>query len=132
MTIPDYVLQALERMRREAKLREDAAYQRGWDSATAALVNAANTTRVAVPAEVGAAETQIAELAAANNNRERVTIALRARPGMKGMEVFGWLAQLGFDVKRQSILTVIKRMRKDGEIQSKGSKLYLRSTDRSG
>ena len=129
-TLPDYVTDALDRMQREAKEREQVAFQRGWDAATSALIQAATNAREsALPSKpVDPGEALVAELINAKSNRERVEITLKLRGGMRPIEVFNYMASIGLPVKRSGILTVIKRMRADGALYNRGTQVLLTPT----
>jgi hypothetical protein len=134
-TIPDHVIKALEQMQREAARREEAAFRRGWDAAQQAIAEAAAKTRNSFEATAiaiaGSREGTpagmelVSELVSAESNRERIKAALKIRPGMRPVEVYGYLAQMGLPVNRDSILTTIKRMRLDGEIRNSGVGIFL-------
>lgn len=129
--IPKHVEQWIEDLQRES-------YQKGWDDATEALLEAAAKKRpggakTAVPAatepsievpSVSSLDREIIEMLANASNRERVMFALQARPGMRPVEVVRFLESI-VAVKENSILTTIKRMRRDGEVQTRGNELYL-------
>ena len=120
--LPDYVAQALQKMLRDGKQREDIAYQKGWEAATAAMVAAAKGVAGAKPpvaANQPAARPKRVYILP-DGTRERVIYAFKMRPGSRPSEVARWLQEQGDETKKQTILTMIKRVRKDGYLVPNG------------
>lgn len=85
----------------------DEGYQQGWDAATKALIEAAKGHKNAP-----APEAEI-DLKGATTNAHRIFRVVEARPGLKPSEVVKWFETHTDDANADSILTTIKRMRKN-------------------
>jgi hypothetical protein len=130
--IPEHVTSWLEEL-------QLAAYQRGWDEATAAFQRAAASMRPTGPAtsnEVkGSAEqtaivrrrraTVPSEVSSGSTARERILAALLERPGMRPVEVVAFLKQFDPSLKDQTVLTAIKRLRHSHGLEYRGGGLHI-------
>jgi hypothetical protein len=122
--IPKHVLDWLDDI-------ETRAYQRGWDDATRALVEAAAQNRLPnqrsmvrrrLPADLAV------EAPAEETTRQMITRALRANPsGLRAVEVPRWLSEQGTAAFNHStVYTFIKRMLRDGSLtRDDQRRLYL-------
>lgn len=137
--IPKHVTQWIEDVAR-------SSYQRGWDDATAAMLQAqaAASQRGLEHSRLPAAPTvtrtasrttavaplpmTLPENGGRESARGRVIRALRVRPGMRPVEIVQCVSQLDGDdqVSEGAILTAIKRLRKNGTIEKRGTEYYLK------
>jgi len=111
-------------------------YQKGIDDASAAAAAAVTgiaeiiknkvtetTTAVKEPLERVRFRPRLAESVkwtGEETNREKILRALKAKPGMRPVEIIAWLADNGGDPNTNSITTTIKRMRDSDEIEKRG------------
>lgn len=122
--IPPHVLDWFEEI-------EKTAYQKGWDDATAALIEAAKARRpvMELPAATDSPTQRRVTLptirAGRETNRAAVVRALTAKPGMRPVDVPRWLQDTGTPMNSTSIMTLIKRMRRERNIEKRGDGLYL-------
>ena len=128
IAIPEEVYRWMETLQAEA-------YQKGWEAATAAMVEAASAKRGA-PSQADAngstqplanrTRVRLSDFgnAIAPTYRDRIIEALKAKPGMRSAEVGRWIKERHADANPNSIQTTIKRMKKK-EIRQRGVRLYL-------
>jgi hypothetical protein len=122
--IPKHVLDWLDEI-------ETRAYQRGWDDATRALVEAAAQNRLPnqrpmmrrkLPADLAV------EVPAGETTRQMIARALRENPsGLRAAEVPRWLSeQATTKFNEGTVHTFIKRMLRDGSLtRDDQRRLYL-------
>lgn len=101
----------------EAALQD--AYQRGWDDATAAVLQAASSRHPNVSKGLATGQTQndqrrigMSELRNRVTAREAVTQALKVKPGMQSKEIFHWIEASGLSVSFEAVRTAITRLRR--------------------
>ena len=120
--IPPAVAEWLEGIRKEA-------YQKGWDDATAALVQAAASARPADSESKGGGlkrkPFKPANAEGEESNRDKVIRALRAKPGMRFADIPRWLQDEDPSVNRLTILTTAKRLYKNKVLKKRGVRLYV-------
>ncbi len=120
--IPSHVLDWLEG-------RDRQAYQKGWEDATAALVQAAASARpggkIAEKPTTPAFKPPVSPPPANETNRDRIIRALKAKPGMRAADIARWLINENPEVNRMTILTMTKRMQKDHALRKRGNGLYV-------
>jgi hypothetical protein len=135
--IPQHVLEWIEDLRQ-------VAYQKGWDDATAAMMEAAASKRGAIterpiaadpaatapPTRPAFARVRLSRpFGAKLTHRIRVLRALRVHPGMRPREVVQYLVKNGDASPHQAnaVETAIKRMRKGPEavLEYRGGGPYL-------
>lgn len=125
IAIPEHVTQWLEAIREEA-------YQKGIADATAAMVQAATS---AAKHGINAVSPRAAEALAPPvrqggglvrliPTRQRIISVVRANPGMRPTEIAQAIQKADPSVNRNTILTAIKRMKKN-DLRARGPKLYL-------
>lgn len=123
--IPPAVLEWIEELQKQA-------YQKGWDEATAALVQAAASARpgngTVVKGKLERKKPKISAPQGGESNRERVLRALKNKPGMRLAEIARYLTEEDSTVNRLSILTTAKRMHKDRTLRKRGNKLFINDT----
>jgi hypothetical protein len=136
IAIPDHVIGWLETMQLEA-------YQKGWDDATAAVVEAASAKRGASstkapdtsrppvihhvrPSEIGTGKTD------GLSYPDWVVQALEFQSGIRAVQVANWVLERNPAANRQSIYTAIKRMKiaRNQRVRQHGVKLYLVQPDK--
>jgi hypothetical protein len=121
--IPKHVTDWLEAICKDS-------YQKGWDGAMAAVMAAASsqhgaTARAAIAQQTNNAPPRHRARLPQRSNRELVIEALRAKPGMRPRQVVVWLLGQGHKVIPNTILTMIKRMRKDETLVKRGEGYML-------
>lgn len=120
----------------EQERRVQEAYQKGWDDATTALVEAARAKRsvgagaspVSVPVIAQTSPKQATVMANREGrptNRAAVIEALRAQPGQRPSEIPRWLERAGMPMNATSILTLVKRMKREGNIVNRDGRYFL-------
>jgi hypothetical protein len=118
-TIPQYVIESLERWQRETEVKAfEAAARAIMEAATR---NVPNASGLALPEN----KQEQTSTQGVETNRDRVLRALRAKPGMRPSEVVKWLKSQGNNFNEQSILTTIKRLQGD-VIERHGDGYYIR------
>jgi hypothetical protein len=114
----------------------DEGYQKGWDAATAAMIEAASSKRAPMQPElklepkVHRERTHLLQPTAEvtpQTSRDLIATALLNKPGMRPTELARWAAQ-EHGSNEKTILTQIKRMRKRGEFEKRNdSQLFLKT-----
>jgi hypothetical protein len=131
--IPPHVLKWLEDLER-------SAYQKGWDDATAAHIEAIRVRRpasqvisVAAPAQLRMADKVIAQVRK-ETHRQRIIRALSAHPGMRTValarQLVEEISEAGGEGSLNAIRTTIKRMVKDGSLRKESLRLYVNEPER--
>lgn len=120
--IPSAVAEWLERIRQEA-------YQKGWDEATVALVQAAKSAR---PVDISSKERKIdrkpfraANATGEESNKDKVIRALRNEPGMRFADIPRWLQKEDASINRLTIITTARRLLKNRVLRKRGVRLYV-------
>lgn len=140
-TIPEPMAQWLASIQDEAYQRgHEEGYQKGWDEATAALVEAAKEKRVTpahTPQEPRVSEQPLSirtRVRASDfedlSYKQRIVSALRESPGLRAADIARRLKALDPRVNENSVKTTIKRM-KNKEIRQTRNKKWLLNEDHS-
>jgi hypothetical protein len=125
--IPKAVLEWIEGARAESYKRGHAeGYQKGWEAATSALVQAARASK---PEQVVNGEPVI-DFSAAETTRDRIRLVLKSNPGLRPSEVIRWFEDHDMGDNASTLLTTIKRMRVSEMFKDRNdSRLFLEDED---
>jgi len=105
----------------------EQGYQKGLDDASASVAEAIALKRAGgIGHQEPAPQNETNTKPTQHTSRDYIVIALTARPGLKPMEVASWIIANHPKMNRMTILTQIKRMRKqDAFVKRDDSRLYL-------